>query len=121
MKALLCAREQERLEALRQYRILDTPPERAIDDLSALVAYVCDVPIAMVSRVDSERQWFKSKFGLEATETSQDVCFCAHAILQDDLPVVLDTHLNARFATNLPLLPGTMTPLHPDHFNHQGA
>jgi GAF domain-containing protein len=100
MKAPLTEREQERLEALREYRILDTPPERAFDDLTALAAYVCDVPIALVSLVDTDRQWFKSKFGLEATETSRDASFCAHAILQDDILVVQDTHLDERFAAN---------------------
>lgn len=100
MKAPLTEREQERLDALRDYRILDTPPEQAFDDLTALAAYVCDVPIALVSLVDTDRQWFKSKLGLEATETSRDVSFCAHAILQDSILVVQDTHLDARFATN---------------------
>ena len=100
MKPPLTEREQERLEALRDYRILDTPPERAFDDLTALAAYVCDVPIAMVSLVDSHRQWFKSKFGLEATETSRDVSFCTHAILQDKILVVKDTLLDSRFAAN---------------------
>ena len=100
MKAPLTEREQERLDALRDYRILDTPPEQAFDDLTALAAYVCDVPIALVSLVDTDRQWFKSKLGLEATETSRDVSFCAHAILQDSILVVQDTHLDARFAAN---------------------
>ncbi|NQV09748.1 MAG: GAF domain-containing protein [Cyanobacteria bacterium] len=100
MKAPLTEREQERLDALRDYRILDTPPEQAFDDLTAVAAYVCDVPIALVSLVDTDRQWFKSTFGLEATETSRDVSFCAHAILQDDILVVQDTHLDARFAAN---------------------
>ena len=58
------------------------------------------MPIARFSLLDTDRQWFKSKFGLEATETSRDVSFCAHAILQDDILVVQDTHLDARFAAN---------------------
>jgi GAF domain-containing protein len=100
MKAPLTEREQERLEALRDYRILDTPPERAYDDLTALAAYICDVPIALISLVDSDRQWFKSKLGLEAPETERDVSFCAHAILEDDILVIQDTHTDSRFATN---------------------
>ncbi|MCP9850699.1 GAF domain-containing protein [Cyanobium sp. Morenito 9A2] len=100
MKAPLSERENERLEALRDYRILDTAPERAYDDLTALAAYICDVPIALVSLVDTDRQWFKSRFGLEATETSRDVSFCAHAILEDDILVVQDTHRDARFVAN---------------------
>jgi GAF domain-containing protein len=100
MKAPLTEREQERLAALQDYRILDTPPERAYDDLTALAAYICDVPIALISLVDSERQWFKSKVGLEAAETGRDVSFCAHAILEDDILVIQDTHADSRFATN---------------------
>jgi GAF domain-containing protein len=100
VKPTVTEREQERLEALRVYRILDTQSERAFDDLTALVAYVCNVPIALVSLVDSHRQWFKSKFGLEATETSRDVSFCTHAILQDKILVIKDTLLDSRFAAN---------------------
>jgi hypothetical protein len=61
MKAPLTEREEERLEALRDYRILDTPDEREYDDLVALAAQICDVPIALISLVDSNRQWFKAK------------------------------------------------------------
>ncbi len=100
MKAPLTEREQERLEALHDYRILDTPPERAYDDLTALAAYVCDVPIALVSLVDSHRQWFKSKVGLDAAETDRDISFCAHAILAEDILVIQDTLADSRFAAN---------------------
>ncbi|MCP9842053.1 GAF domain-containing protein [Synechococcus sp. J7-Johnson] len=100
MKASVSEREEERLEALRDYRILDTPPERAYDDLTALAAYICEVPIALISLVDADRQWFKSKLGLEATETSRDVSFCAHAILEKEILLIQDTHLDARFAAN---------------------
>ncbi|WP_216903684.1 GAF domain-containing protein [Synechococcus sp. CCY 9618] len=100
MKAPLTEREQERLEALRDYRILDTPPERAYDDLTALAACICDVPIALISLVDSDRQWFKSKVGLEACQTDRDVSFCAHAILEEDILVIQDTLADSRFAAN---------------------
>ncbi len=100
MKAPLTEREQERLAALHDYRILDTPPERAYDDLTALAAYVCDVPIALVSLVDSHRQWFKSKVGLDAAETDRDISFCAHAILEQDILVIQDTLADSRFAAN---------------------
>ncbi|KEF42116.1 MAG: diguanylate cyclase [Cyanobium sp. CACIAM 14] len=100
MKAPLTEREQERLEALREYRILDTPPEQAYDDLTALAAFICDVPIALVSLVDRDRQWFKSSIGLEARETARDISFCAHAILEDDILVIQDAHRDSRFATN---------------------
>jgi len=100
MKAPLTEREEERLDALRDYRILDTPDERAYDDLVALAAQICDVPIALISLVDSNRQWFKAKVGLEARETSRDISFCAHAILNDDILVIQDALADSRFATN---------------------
>ena len=100
MKAPLTEREQERLAALHDYRILDTPPERAYDDLTALAAYVCDVPIALVSLVDSHRQWFKSKVGVDVAETDRDISFCAHAILEEDILVIQDTLADSRFAAN---------------------
>lgn len=100
MKPSRSEREEKRLEALREYRILDTPPERAYDDLTALAAFICDVPIALVSLVDSDRQWFKSRVGLEASETARDISFCAHAILGEDVLVIQDTHADSRFAAN---------------------
>ncbi len=100
MKASVSEREEERLEVLRDYRILDTPPERDYDALTALAAYICNVPIALVSLVDSDRQWFKSKVGLEACETERDISFCAHAILEEDILVIQDTHADSRFAGN---------------------
>lgn len=100
MKAKTPTSEAERLEALRQYRVLDTPSEDAYDDITALAAYICDVPIALISLVDADRQWFKSKVGLEASETSRDVSFCAHAILDQDIMVINDTLDDERFIDN---------------------
>ena len=100
MKAPLTEQEEERLEALRDYKILDTPDEREYDDLVALASQICDVPIALISLIDSNRQWFKAKVGLEARETSRDVSFCAHAILNDDMLVIQDALADSRFATN---------------------
>ena len=92
--------ENARLEKLNLYRILDTPPEEAFDRITRIVAETIGVPIALVSLVDSERQWFKSKYGLEAEQTPRDVAFCAHAILGDSLFVVEDATLDTRFADN---------------------
>lgn len=100
MRAKMPSQEAARLEALKQYQILDTPSEQAYDDITALAAYICDVPIALISLVDSDRQWFKSKVGLEARETSRDVSFCAHAILNEGMLVVKDAAEDERFLDN---------------------
>ncbi|HXH05309.1 MAG TPA: PAS domain S-box protein [Vicinamibacterales bacterium] len=92
--------EPRRLEALRRYDILDTPPEEAFDDLTALAAFICETPIALLTLVDEHRQWFKSRVGTNLTETSRAVSFCGHAILQRGLFVVPDAAADARFADN---------------------
>jgi PAS domain S-box-containing protein len=100
MKAALPHNEAERLAALRGLGILDTPPDPAYDELSALAAYICQTPIALISLVDEDRQWFKSRVSLSAAETPRDVAFCAHTILQPDLMVVADASADERFANN---------------------
>src|SRR5262245_1556112 len=100
MKAPLPENEGQRLAALRGLGILDTLPELAYDELSALAAYICQTPIALISLVDEDRQWFKSRVGWLASETPREVAFCAHAILQPDLLVVPDAIADRRFATN---------------------
>jgi anti-sigma regulatory factor (Ser/Thr protein kinase) len=92
--------ETRRLAALRRYRILDTEPERAFDDLTLLASHICGTPIALISLVDAERQWFKSRVGVSMTETSRSVAFCAHAIQQHDLYVVPDALGDDKFRNN---------------------
>lgn len=100
MKAKVPTQEAVRLEALRQYRILDTPSEQAYDDITALAAFICDVPISLISLVDAGRQWFKSKVGLNVDETGRDVSFCAHAILNESILIVKDALEDERFDQN---------------------
>lgn len=90
--------EQERLKALRAYAILDTPADKHFDDLVHVASYICETPIAMVSLVDSDRQWFKSKVGIEVEQTSRDVAFCAHAIFQGEMLEVHDATKDPRFS-----------------------
>ena len=86
---------------MRRYQVLDTPPEQVFDDLANLAAYICETPIALVSLVDAERQWFKSHIGVPSIETSRDVSFCAHAILEpENVLVVPDATKDERFAAN---------------------
>src|SRR5260370_14209727 len=92
--------EVERLDAIGRYHILDTRSDSAFDDLAALASHICGTPIALVSLVDSDRQWFKARVGLDASETPRDVSFCAHTILAKDSLVVEDTLTDNRFADN---------------------
>lgn len=99
------ADEQARLAALQAYELLDTPAEEMFDDITALAAQICGTPIALISLVDAERQWFKSRIGLEAEQTPREVAFCAHAIHGPDLFEVPNALDDPRFRDN-PLVTG---------------
>lgn len=92
--------EPDRLQALRQLLILDTPPEERFDRLAAFAAQEFDMPTVLVSLVDDDRQWFKARIGLDACELPRDTSFCGHAILQPDVMIVPDAALDPRFADN---------------------
>ena len=92
--------EEQRLKALSEYRILGSKPEEVYDNITRIAALACNVPIALISLVDRERQWFKSKVGLKVDETPRDMSFCAHTILDADPMVVEDALFDQRFKDN---------------------
>jgi len=100
MRAPIPTNEKKRLNVLWQYEVLDTVPEEVFDDLTELAARICEAPIALITLVDEKRQWFKSKVGISINETSRDVSFCGHAILQSDLFIVPDATRDERFSHN---------------------
>jgi GAF domain-containing protein len=100
MKLKVPKNEAQRIKVLWQYEILDTVPEEVFDDLTELAARICEAPIALITLVDENRQWFKSKVGVTINETSRDISFCSHAIEQSDLFIVPDATLDKRFAKN---------------------
>ncbi|SRR5579862_1681764 len=100
MTAQTTTNEVRRLKVLWQYDVLDSVPEELFDDLTELAAGICGAPIALISLVDEDRQWFKSKVGVTISETSRDISFCAHAIKQQDLFIIPDATKDLRFANN---------------------
>ena len=99
-RAVIPENESARLKALSEYRILGTNPERSYDDITAMASLVCETPIALLSLVDAERQWFKSKVGVEVEQTPRDWSFCAHAIHTPDPLIVHDAFWDERFHDN---------------------
>ncbi|MCW5960870.1 MAG: GAF domain-containing protein [Pyrinomonadaceae bacterium] len=100
MKPPIPGNEAERLRLLQIYKVLDTASEKTLDDLTELAAAICETPIGLISLVDEHRQWFKSRYGLDAAETPRDHAFCAYAILDDQTLVVEDATKDRRFAQN---------------------
>ncbi|RYD53185.1 MAG: PAS domain-containing protein [Sphingobacteriales bacterium] len=100
------ANEHERLAALNSYHILDTVPEEEYESITRLAAYICQTPVALISMVDEQRQWFKSIQGVNTRETPREIAFCAHNILDPTTALVVeDARLDKRFAQN-PLVTG---------------
>lgn len=89
--------ELERLAALKRYNILDTLPEHAFDDATKLVSYICSVPIAHISFIDENRQWFKSEIGIGVSEVPKEISFCRYTIIESEMVEINDTFLNERF------------------------
>src|SRR3954454_4282509 len=92
--------EAARLEALRRYQILDTEPERSFDDLTLLASHICGTPMALITLIDADRQWFKSRVGIPIHETARAISFCTHAIQHRDLFIVPDARHDDRFSGN---------------------
>ena len=92
--------EAARLDALRSYKILDTDFEDLFDDVTALAASILEVPIALITLIDADRQWFKSRYGLGVAETPRDVSLCGHVVASAAPLVVTDTFDDPRFADN---------------------
>ena len=106
MSSSLADSERSRLESLRSYEILDTPPDQSLDDITQLVAHICDTPVALITFIDSERQWCKSRVGFPFVETAREYSFCAQAIMQPhQLMIVPDAMADERFNKN-PLVTG---------------
>ena len=100
VSAPLPPNEADRQHTLDKLELLDTPAEQEFDDITKIASYICGTPIALISLVDKDRQWFKSRVGLDIPETPRSIAFCAHAILGDDIFEVPDASLDDRFKDN---------------------
>jgi len=100
MSAPIPKNEAQRIKVLWQYDVLDTVPEEVFDELADLASHICGAPVALITLVDENRQWFKSHVGVSLRETGRDISLCAHAILQKELFIVPDATLDERFKNN---------------------
>ena len=100
MPAPISKNEARRIKVLWQYDVLDTVPEEVFDELTDLAAQICGAPIALITLMDENRQWFKSKVGVSLNETGRDISLCTHAILQNELFIIPDATLDERFKNN---------------------
>src|SRR5262245_18395409 len=91
--------EEKRMEVLREYHVLDTPPEAVYDDIAHVAAGVCDTPLALITQVDGTRNWFKARVGVdvELTASPRDTSFCGHAILRNEIFEVTNASMDDRF------------------------
>ncbi len=93
--------EPERLDALRRYGAFGLLRSAVFDDIARLASFICRTPLSMISLIDSNRQWFLAKNGIDSCETSREASFCAHALVGTEMLIVGDTHLDARFSRNV--------------------
>jgi len=100
MQAMLPSNETERMKAVDRYENLDVLPTHDLEDITRLVAQICQTPIALVTFIGTDQQWFKAQVGLTAARVAREIAFCAHTILQPDLLIVRDAYSDDRFATN---------------------
>lgn len=101
MNPPLLPSEEARLAELEDYAVLDTKPEQALDDITLLASEICETPIALISLIDKDRQWFKARVGVDVDETPRDLAFCAHAIWDPtEMMIVPDATQDARFSSN---------------------
>ena len=100
-KTPIPANENQRLQALDYYEIMDSESEERFDRLTLLASEICEVPISLVSLLDGERQWFKSRVGLDATETPREISFCQHAIMDVNTLEIENALEDARFVDNV--------------------
>jgi GAF domain-containing protein len=93
--------ERERMDALRRYGAFGLLRSAVFDDIARLAAFICQTPISLISLIDSNRQWFLAKNGIDSCETSREASFCAHALIGTEMLIVEDARLDARFSHNV--------------------